>query len=54
MGDGISKPVAIGIDERGYRKGHDYVTVILDKGNDRVLEVLPDREAETVAEWFKS
>jgi transposase len=51
---GVCKPKAIGIDETSYRKGHDYVTVILDKDNDRVLAVLPDRKAETVSAWFKS
>jgi transposase len=51
---GRIKPKAIGINERSYRKGHDYVTVILDKDNDRVLAVLPDRKSETILRWFKS
>jgi transposase len=51
---GLCKPRAIGIDETSYRKGHDYVTVILDKDKDGVLAVLPDRKGETVSEWFKS
>jgi transposase len=50
----ISKPHKIGIDETAYRKGHDYVTVILDKDRDKVLAVLADRKAETVSEWFKT
>jgi hypothetical protein len=29
-------------------------TVILEKGKDRVLAVLPDRKSETVSEWFNS
>jgi transposase len=44
----------IGIDETSYQKGQNYVTVILDKDNDRVLAVLDGRKAETVLQWFKT
>ena len=32
-------PVAIGLDEKSFRRGHDYVTVLTDIDNGRVLEV---------------
>src|SRR5215510_747524 len=44
----------IGIDETSYRKRHDYVTIILDKDRDRVLDVLDGRKAETLETWFKT
>ena len=50
----VCKPRTIGIDETSYRKGHDYVTVIVDKDRDLILAVLADRKAETVSEWFRA
>lgn len=32
-------PIAIGLDEKSFRRGHDYVTVLTDIENGRVLEV---------------
>jgi transposase len=43
----------LGIDETSYQKGHKYVTVLVDKDRGNVLDVLPDRKAETVTGWFK-
>ncbi len=45
---------AIGIDETSYQKRHEYVTVILDKEQDCVLDVLDDRTADTVGNWLKT
>jgi transposase len=44
----------IGIDETSYQKRHEYVTVILDKDENIVLDVLQDRKAETLGTWFKT
>ena len=44
----------MGVDETSYQKGHDYVTILVDKDRDRVLEVLDDRKAETLETWFKT
>jgi transposase len=44
----------IGIDETSFQKGHDYITVLLDKDNHRVLATLDGRKSETVLEWFKT
>ena len=44
----------IGIDETSNRKGHDYITVILDKDHDNVIDVLDDRKAETLEKWLKT
>jgi len=44
----------IGIDETSYQKRHEYVTVILDKESNTVLDVLEDRKAETLGTWLKT
>lgn len=49
-----TKPSHIGIDETAYQKRHEYVTVILDKEKDVVLDVLDDRKAETLNIWLKT
>lgn len=49
-----AKSSHIGIDETSYQKRHEYVTVILDKERDVVLDVLDDRKAETLNVWFKT
>jgi len=50
-----STPVArLGIDETSYQKHHEYVTVLLDKDMDSVIDVLQDRKAETLKKWLKT
>jgi len=43
----------LGIDETSYQKGHDYVTVLLNKDDGTVLAVLDGRDAKSVTEWFQ-
>jgi len=50
----IIKTKHIGIDETSYQKYHEYVTVILDKENDNVIDILHDRKAETLKTWLKT
>lgn len=47
-------PENIGIDETSFQKRHEYVTVILDKDNDAIIDILDDRKAETLKNWFKT
>lgn len=47
-------PKNIGIDETSFQKRHEYVTVILDKDSDSIIDVLDDRKAETLNNWFKT
>ncbi|GAB1484218.1 hypothetical protein MASR2M78_30360 [Treponema sp.] len=49
-----TKPKHIGIDETAFQKRHEYVTVLLDKDTDSVIDILEDRKAVTVRNWFKS
>ena len=43
----------IGIDETSFQKRHEYVTVILDRNRDIVLDVLDDRKAESLEKWLR-
>ncbi|MER9560382.1 transposase [Mesorhizobium sp. M0323] len=46
-------PRVVGIDDRAWRKGQRYCTIICDLGRGRILELLPDRNADTVASWLE-
>jgi transposase len=44
----------VGIDDFAFKKGHRYGTIVVDLPSHRVVDLLPDREQETVVEWLKS
>jgi len=50
----ITNPKNIGIDETSFQKHHEYVTVILDKDSDSIIDILDDRKADTLKTWFKT
>lgn len=43
----------IGVDDWAFKKGRTYGTVIVDLERKQVIDLLPDREADTLAEWLK-
>lgn len=43
----------LGIDEWASRKGQRYGTILVDLERRRVVDLLPDRSAETLAEWLR-
>ena len=49
-----SKPKNIGVDETSFQKRHEYVTVIVNKDEGVVLDVLQDRKAASLDDWFKT
>jgi transposase len=48
----IIKTTCIGIDETSFQKRHEYVTVVLDKENDIVIDILEDRKGKTLNKWL--
>lgn len=49
----IEKPRVIGIDDWAFRKGRNYGTLIIDHETGKPIDLLPERDCETVKQWLE-
>lgn len=46
-------PRILGVDDWARRKGHTYGTILIDIERGTIIDLLPDRSAESLAQWLK-
>ena len=50
----FTSPRVLGIDDWAWRKGHRYGTILCDLERGKVIDLLPDRSAESTERWLRS
>ena len=50
---GHQPPRVLGVDDWAWRRGHRYGTILVDLEQNKVVDLLPDRQSETLASWLQ-